>query len=219
MSETEKRKGLSVPALAWPLVALCLPLLWLGMNRPTSTGSAREGDLAYQLGEFQAVHEYELDRSQAAMLGTEDAIWRAYEDLEGGTAYLYCVFHREDWKSVHSPETCLLGSDMTLTGRAVARIEVGGRPVEAERLLLRKNQNGQPLVSWYVFLTKEGLMSGNYWDFVWFHVGRAFLRSTRPGALVRIDVEAADDAGLEMADRRAKALLERAIPEVLTILR
>ena len=203
---------------ALPLWLLAPVVLWLATHRPEAGRPAREGELPAVIAGHRHVGTFTLDEAQITMLGTDDAEWRTYEGPDGAKSYVIAVFHREDWKSIHPPLTCLLGSNMELIEEGEVPVRFNGGTVNAGRLLLQSRADGSPYLSLYVYLGQPDLVSGDYSEFFWFHAPKALVRRSSAGCLLRIDRPLGSFDQVGAADRELVQMLEDAIPRVGALL-
>lgn len=208
------------PALrhALPIWVFAPIVLWLATHRPEAGRPAREGDLPAVIAGHRHVGTFTLDEAQIAMLGTDDAEWRTYEGPDGAKSYLIAVFHREDWKSIHPPLTCLLGSNMELIEEGGVTARFRDSEVRAGRLLLQSRDDGTPYLSVFLYLGHPNLITGNYSEFFWFHAPRALLRRSSAGCLLRIDRPLTSFDEVDDAEAELVQMLEDSIPRIGALL-
>lgn len=188
------------------LVALwCLAPLLLALTtwRPEGGDRGRAARMPSQLAGFEAVHQYPLSASVLDMLGTPDAVWRRY-DRGDEQVFVIGVFHDENWKSVHPPETCLRGSNMEVVEEgAVPGVEGDG---EYGLLRMHALDRDQDYVSLYLFLAGADFATPGYWEFFAHHAPRALLRQSVSGCLLRVETWVGSD-GVEAATERCREVL------------
>lgn len=188
------------------LVALwCLAPLLLALTawRPEGGDRGRAGRMPNQLAGFEAVHQYPLSASVLDMLGTPDAVWRRY-DRGDEQVFVIGVFHDENWKSVHPPETCLRGSNMEVVEEgALPAVEGGG---EYGLLRMHALDRDQDYVSLYLFLAGADFATPGYWEFFAHHAPRALLRQSVSGCLLRVETWVGSD-GVAAATERCREVL------------
>lgn len=202
-----------IGAVLWPVcVALCL--LSFTRAEPALTGRARA--LPAALSVFRQRSLFEVTPRMHQLLGTDDAAWRTYEDEKGNALYVVAVFHGSNWKSVHPPHICLLGSDMDIVqeGGTDLASRAGDR---AGQILLRTRKAGRPYVSLFAYGAKD-LCTGSYLNFFLHHAPRALFRSSNDGFLLRVESYADGPGGFDAAEARCRALLENLVVEARKLL-
>ena len=186
---------------------IAAPLLCgLSLYRPFHGSAGRAAGLPASLPGFELVADHPLTRRQMELLGTEDATWRTYRDAAGHEVYLVAVFHEENWRSVHPPQICLEGSNMTIVEDSA--IELDGASVGRLRTVSR--DDGRGYLGLYVY-GAPGLWTGSYAEFAWHHAPRAVLRRSVRGCLLRVETWIGAD-GVEPAEARCRAFLRALAP-------
>ena len=194
---------------------LCAPaLLWLSTHRPFGASHGRAQRIPVRIGAFEQVHDYPLDAEALRMLDADDAVQRGYAS-DRGTVFLVAVFHGPDWKSVHPPDTCLEGSNMTPIEESSDTVTVGGEPVAVGRLLMHSRDENRDYLSLYAYVA-EDLVTGSYLSFFLHHAPRALVRVNGPGCLVRVETWVEDRAA---AEARCKSFLADLLPIIRADLR
>ena len=203
-------------ALLW---LLAVPLLWLSVYRPYTESQGRAAGLPTRVGRFVQTDEYPLPDRMHQLLGTDDAAWRQYTTDDGEPVFVVGVFHASNWKSVHPPHICLLGSDMTMLEDSEIELHdrESGQLGKAGSVLLRVRSNGRPYVSLYAYGAKD-LCTGSYVRFFMHHVPRALLRSSNDGFLLRVESYVDGPDGVEAAQVRCRELLSALVCEARSLL-
>jgi hypothetical protein len=202
-----------VAAWLWPL---CLCLCALSFTRAEPSVSGRARSLPTELAPFTAKSEREVTPRMHQLLGTDDAAWRNYEDEQGRKLFVVAVFHGSNWKSVHPPHICLLGSDMSIEqeGGTDLATRDGDR---AGQILLRTKKDGRAYVSLYAYGASD-LCTGSYLKFFLHHAPRALFRASNDGFLLRVEAYADGPGGFDAAEARCRALLEKLVVEARRLL-
>lgn len=204
MTATLKRHAIAL-WLAAPV------LLWLSTYRPEGGDKGRAARVPKELGGYSCVEEYPLTESVAAMLGTPDAVWRRYAD-DGGQVFVVAVFHDENWKSVHAPDTCLRGSNMDIVDEGTfVTGSLGGGDGEVGFLRMHALDENRDYLSLYVYIAAPDFVTGDYWSFFFHHAPRALLRQSVSGCLARVETWV-EDGDLEGAKARCQAVLADLVP-------
>lgn len=203
--------------LRWSLVVLwCASplLLWLSVYRPFTESAGRAQGLPQRLGGFVLVEDRDVTARHAELLGTDDAVWRVYRELETDAyVFLVAVFHQENWKSVHPPHICLEGTDMAIQRDDTFEVEFASG---ARQRVGRIVAHHRPLQTDYLSLYLYGagdLTTPSYAEFVMHHAPAALLRRPIRGFLLRVEtyVDAERPAAAQgVAERFLGALLPAA---------
>ncbi len=216
------RRG-AVHALVMWVVAP--PLLWLSVVRPHDESKERAARLPKQAGRYVADQEIEITDTMRQLLGTEDAAWWRYDPPDGGSpVFVVGVFHSANWKALHPPHTCLLGSHMEIVHDDLIEIPAdpgvaGGATIECGRLWMRSlDRGGRPYLCLFAYLAPPDLETGNYWRFVWHQAPRAILREDVSGALLRVETWVSD-GDKAAAEARCREVLRALVPAAEALLR
>lgn len=200
--------------LLWLIAPLCL---WLAIDRPRGAERRRAAELPQTLGPYAMVAESPITDELAEALGTRDAVLRTYRAPQG-QVFVYVVYHGANWKSVHAPDTCLRGDDMTLVEDGTATLALAAERFELGRLRLFSRRYRLEYLSQYAYLAPPRFATGSYLEFFLHHAPRALLRQDLTGALIRVETWVAED-GVAAADERCRAALQALVPAVFEQLR
>jgi EpsI family protein len=194
-------------------------LLLLSTYRPEGGDRGRARRVPLQLGGFAHSEEFPLTDSVIAMLGTPDAVWRRYTRA-GAEVFVVAVFHDENWKSVHAPDTCLRGSNMDIVDEGTISVPRGddAAPIQAGYLRMRVLDSGRDYLSLFVYVAASDFATGDYWSFFLHHAPRALLRQSVAGCLLRVETYVGDD-GLDAAKARCAEVLSELVPASQALLR
>lgn len=212
-SATVRTSASRVGAWLWPL---CIALCFLSFTRASPAVTGRAAALPSTLPEFHQRSVWEVTPRMHQLLGTDDATWRTYEDKNGNALYVVAVFHGSNWKSVHPPHICLLGSDMDIAqeGGTDLATKAGDR---AGQILLRTRKEGRAYVCLYAYGAQD-LCTGSYLNFFLHHAPRALFRTSNDGFLLRVEAYADGPGGFDAAELRCRSLLENLIVEARRLL-
>lgn len=197
----------------WPLG---IALFALSMTRAEAMRTGRAALLPADLSSFRQRSLWDVTPRMHQLLGTDDATWRTYADEQGNSLYVVAVFHGSNWKSVHPPHICLLGSDMEI-------VQEGGTDLvsragdRAGQILLRTRKEGRPYVSLYAYGAQD-LCTGSYLNFFLHHAPRALFRASNDGFLLRVESYADGKGGFDAAEARCRSLLENLVVEARRLL-
>lgn len=194
-------------------------LLWLSTYRPEGGDRGRARRVPLELGGFAHTEEFPLTDSVIAMLGTPDAVQRRYAK-DGAEVFVVAVFHDENWKSVHAPDTCLRGSNMDIVAEGTMSIPSGddAGPLEVGYLRMRALDSGRDYLSLFVYVAAPDFSTGDYWSFFMHHAPRALLRQSVAGCLLRVETWV-DEHGLEAAKARCSEVMAALVPASQALLR
>ena len=194
---------------AWILWLVAPVLLGLSLYRPfnVSLGFARQVPAA--LPGYSLWKEIELTPRQTELLGTQDAVWRTYRDQHGNYIFLVAVFCEDNWKSVHPPQICLKGSNMTIREDGAASYPADRGSVPVGRILAHSRSRDLDYLSLYVY-GAPGFVSSDYYSFLWHHAPSAMLRRPTRGFLLRVETFITD--GVPAAEERCRDFLLELLP-------
>ncbi len=191
-------------------------LLWLSATRPPGGDRGRARALPMTVGEFVAQADKPMAERDFELLGTTDAITREYLGPHG-RVFLIAVFHDENWKSVHAPDTCLRGSGMEVVESATTRLSTRAGEFEVGRYLMSRDASDRYL-SLFAYVAPLDFVSGSYWSFFFHHAPLALFRKSTAGCLLRVESWVGDD-GPEATERRCREFLGELLPLILERLR
>ncbi|MFO1052092.1 MAG: EpsI family protein [Planctomycetota bacterium] len=208
-----KRRLLPHAVLLWLLAPA---LFWLSVTRPPGGDRGRARALPMTIGQFVAQADKPMAERDFELLGTTDAITREYRGPDG-PVFLIAVFHDENWKSVHAPDTCLRGSGMEVVESSTLRLSTRAGDFEVGRYLMSKDVSDRYL-SLFAYVAPSDFVSGSYWSFFLHHAPLALFRESTAGCLLRVESWVADD-GLEATEHRCREFLAEVLPLILERLR
>lgn len=120
------------------------------------------------------------------LLGSNDFVWRRYQDAQGALINLVATFHDTNWKSIHAPRICIEGSNMDIETDDVIPAPWLADDANVSRIVARSRSNGVRYVTYSVFGGKDWL-TGRYLAFAWHHLPLALLRRNESGFLLRVE--------------------------------
>ena len=192
-------------------------LLWLAVDRPHGGDTHRAARLPERLGRFAIEVDRPITAELAETFGTGDAVWRRHSAADGFVDVVV-VYHDANWKSVHAPDTCLRGSNMTLVEDGPFETTIDGAARSVGRLRLESFEFAEDYLSLYAYVAPPDFVSGSYADFVWHHAPRALLRASLSGCLVRAETWI-DDGDIAAAEARCAEVLVAAVEHARGLLR
>jgi hypothetical protein len=179
--------------------------LVLSVYRPYAESRGRAAALPETVGPFRQVDSFPMTPRMHQLLGTDDACWRSYTEGDGDLLYVVALFHGNNWKSVHPPHICLLGSDMDMVADGATALDERGDE-QVGRIVTRTRSGGRIYLSLYAYGGRD-LCTGSYWRFFAHHVPRALFRASNDGFLLRVETFADGPGGLPAAEARCRMLL------------
>jgi hypothetical protein len=136
-----------------------------------------------------AAQEAELVRNLPRwreLLGTDDFVWRRYDDASGRSLWVVALFHDSNWKSVHPPRICIEGSNMDILRDDEAPFDELAPGCTAGRIVARSRSDGMEYVTMSLYGAADWA-AGGYGDFVLHHLPRALVRAPMSGFLLRVE--------------------------------
>ncbi len=137
-------------------------------------------------------------------LKLDDYLLSDYHNREGGMVNFYIAYYasQRSGASAHSPRSCIPGGGWLIkdhTVRAIDGVEINGKPLEVNRLLIKKGDSTQLVYYWF---QQRGRNITNEWLVKWYLLWDAMTRNRTDGALVRLTafIDPGDD--LAAADGR-----------------
>jgi hypothetical protein len=190
------------------------PLLWLALHRPHGEAANRAERLpaevaGYRLVPRTAAQEAELVRNLPRwreLLGTDDFVWRRYDDASGRSLWVVALFHDSNWKSVHPPRICIEGSNMDILRDDEAPFDELAPGCTAGRIVARSRSDGMEYVTMSLYGAADWA-AGGYGDFVLHHLPRALVRAPMSGFRLRVESAVLPGEQLDAAEARARGLL------------
>ncbi|MEQ1631555.1 MAG: exosortase/archaeosortase family protein [Planctomycetota bacterium] len=202
-----------IGAVLWPMA---LVILSLSLTKPEADRKGRAAAIPTSVAGFVQKEQFAMTPRMFQLLGTDDAMWRRYEDGAAQTVFVVAVFHGSNWKSIHPPHICLLGSDMDIVEEGQVELS-SGESDRAGRILLRTRRGGRPYLSLYAYGSRD-LCTAGYFEFFLHHAPRALIRSTNDGFLLRVETYADGEGGQAAADARCEALLSQLVRQARGLL-
>jgi EpsI family protein len=202
--------------LAITLWAAAPVLCFLQFYRPPDVGGSRAVSIASKVGEWQRKKTFALTDRMYSLLGTRDVLWCTYADASGAEVAFTAVFHAANWKSVHPPDVCIMGSGYTIESADAESVSLAGeqKPLRVGRIVA--SGEGGRLVSYFLFGTRD-FTTPSYISFFLHHVPSALLRSATEGFVLR--VECLEGSDPEAARARCLRFLVAVLPTVQEVMR
>jgi len=129
-----------------------------------------------------------LEENILDSLKTEDYIISDYQDDDDGLVNFYVAYYADQaaGSAAHSPRACIPGGGWLikdLSVRSLEGVEYNGKPIEVNRLLIKKGNYTQVVYYWF---QQRGRDITNEWLVKWFLFWDAMTRNRTDGALVRL---------------------------------
>jgi len=147
-------------------------------------------------------------------LKTEDYLMSDFVNPDGDAINLWVAYYADQaaGSAAHSPRACIPGGgwlikDLSL--REIESIKINGRPLEVNRLLIKKGEYTQ--VVYYWFKQRDRLIT-NEWAVKWFLFWDAMTRNRTDGALVRLTAFVMPGQNQADADKRLVEFAEEVVP-------
>ncbi len=201
---------------AWQL-SLFIPLIliggpagilsWVKAKEPNFRLAGRMPD---RLGVFDKLQDYPLSERWYALLGTRDVCWRRYKDRRSGAELiLTLVFHGNNWKSVHPPQTCLQASGFDLEKEGLRQLDNKGHEVT----FVEAKKKGESYLVAYLFGGRD-FETGSYLSFFLHNSPKALFRQSVRGYLLRADLPVVPGMNRQKAEQLLADFLRTALPIV-----
>jgi exosortase D (VPLPA-CTERM-specific) len=147
-------------------------------------------------------------------LAAEDYLMSDYANPENAMVNLWIAYYGDQaaGSTAHSPRSCIPGGGWLikdLTIRNINSIQINGRPLRVNRLLIKKGEYTQLVYYW--FKQRERNIT-NEWLLKWFLFWDAMTRNRTDGALVRLTALVQPGEDLEDADARLVEFATTVVP-------
>ena len=145
-----------------------------------------------------------LEENILNSLKTEDYIISDYVDENGDMVNFYVAYYADQaaGSAAHSPRACIPGGGWLikeLTVQGVDGIEVDGKPLMVNRLLIKKGEYTQVVYYWF---QQRGRNITNEWMMKWYLFWDSMTRNRTDGALVRLTAFVLPGQDMAVADER-----------------
>jgi exosortase D (VPLPA-CTERM-specific) len=155
-----------------------------------------------------------LEENILAALKTEDYIMSDYVKGSGDMVNFYVAYYGDQsaGSAAHSPRSCIPGGGWLIKDldvRTLDGIEMNGRPLEVNRLLIRKGNYSQVVYYWF---QQRGRDITNEWLVKWFLFWDAMTQNRTDGALVRLTAYVGPGEDPSVADERLVGFANEVIP-------
>jgi EpsI family protein len=164
--------------------------------------------LPARLGEWQAVHDAQLDKETLAELRADDYVSRTYVS-QGVAADLFVGFwaSQQQGDTIHSPMNCLPGAGWQPLSKERTKIDAGGTLIDANRYVVQKGLDKRLVLYWYQAHGRT--IASEYWS-KFYLVADAVRLHRSDAALVRVIMPAG--ANESEADQLGHAFVRALYP-------
>lgn len=145
-----------------------------------------------------------VEENILASLKTEDQLMADYKNEDNRLLNLWIAYYADQaaGSAAHSPRACIPGGgwlikDLSL--RPIEGIQVNGKPLEVNRLLIKKGDYTQIVYYWF---QQRGRNITSEWMVKWYLFWDAMTRSRTDGALVRLTILTQPGEDTAEADKR-----------------
>lgn len=193
-----------------PVVALAVLLgaatFAIPLIKPHAAELPSRAELAgfpMQVGEWRGVTG-QLEKIYLDALALDDYILVDYADKAGATVNLYVAYYNSQNKgrSAHSPRTCIPGGGWeieSLARRRVPGADLDGKPLDVNRLVIRKGSTAQLVYYWF---QQRGRIVTNEYAVKWYLLADSMTRGRTDGALVRLTATPGQGESMQSVDNR-----------------
>jgi exosortase D (VPLPA-CTERM-specific) len=157
-----------------------------------------------------------LEENILASLNTEDYIISDYKNEAGDGVNFYIAYYADQaaGSAAHSPRACIPGGGWLikdLSVRTIDNIQINGKPLKVNRLLIKKGDYTQVVYYWF---QQRGRDLTSEWMVKWYLFWDSMMRNRTDGALVRLTAVVSAGGDLAETDRRLAKFTEIAFPHL-----
>ncbi len=202
-----QRRPRQIHALSWLVPALLVGLLASSIYVQGKENVIPErrifAEFPLKMGDWKGKTGI-LEENILDSLKTEDYIISDYVNKDGDMVNFYVAYYADQaaGSAAHSPRACIPGGGWLikdLTVRRVDGIQVDGRPLMVNRLLIKKGDYTQVVYYWF---QQRGRDITNEWMVKWYLFWDSMTRNRTDGALVRITASVLPGQDAKVADER-----------------
>ncbi len=201
---------------AVPTVCVLVTGIIIGtFNERTEIIPERASFSAYplQLGEWAGRKDV-IEKQYLDELKLDDYIIANYSNPAGDAVNLYMAYYetQKSGAAAHSPKSCIPGGGWQIQASNtidLRGIEKEGKPLPANRLLIKKGEYGQLVYYW--FQQRNRIITNEYMV-KWYLFWDALTRNRTDGALVRLTTTVSPGEDISKADERLVKLASQAWP-------
>lgn len=152
-----------------------------------------------------------MDKKYRDILNFDDYIMADFSDRIHPPVNLYAAYYASQRKgsSIHSPRSCIPGGGWQIQSVTNQTLDVNGKPVETNRVLIQKGKTRQLVYYWF---DQRGRNLTNEYLVKWFLFWDAMTRNRTDGALVRYTTVISGAEKLDAAEQRLVKFMQKATP-------
>jgi len=155
-----------------------------------------------------------IEENILASLKTEDQLMADYKNADNSLINLWLAYYADQaaGSAAHSPRACIPGGGWLikdLSVRPIESIQVNGKPLEVNRLLIKKGDYTQIVYYWF---QQRGRDITNEWLVKWYLFWDAMTRNRTDGALVRLSALVSPGEDVADADKRLTGFANAVFP-------
>ena len=149
-------------------------------------------------------------------LKTEDYIISDYKNDSDNLVNFYVAYYADQaaGSAAHSPRACIPGGGWLikdLTVHTVDDVQLNGKPLRVNRLLIKKGEYTQVVYYWF---QQRGRDITNEWLVKWYLFWDAMTRNRTDGALVRLTAFVFPGEDVSVADKRLTDFARAVTPQL-----
>ena len=217
VSENIERRPRKIHALSW-----FIPVLLAGLVVSSIYVQGKENVIPERriFAEFPLKMDLwkgstgKLEENILSSLKTEDYIISDYVNEAGDMVNFYVAYYADQaaGSAAHSPRACIPGGGWLikeLTVREVDGVQVNGKPLMVNRLLIKKGNYTQVVYYWF---QQRGRNITNEWMVKWYLFQDSLTRNRTDGALVRLTAFVVPGQDVMVADERLTEFAKTVLP-------
>ncbi len=217
VSENIERRPRKIHALSW-----FIPVLLAGLVVSSIYVQGKENVIPERriFAEFPLKMDLwkgttgKLEENILNSLKTEDYIISDYVNEAGDMVNFYVAYYADQaaGSAAHSPRACIPGGGWLikeLTVREVDGVQVNGKPLMVNRLLIKKGNYTQVVYYWF---QQRGRNITNEWMVKWYLFQDSLTRNRTDGALVRLTAFVVPGQDVMVADERLTEFAKTVLP-------
>jgi exosortase D (VPLPA-CTERM-specific) len=152
-----------------------------------------------------------MEKKYRDLLNFDDYLMADFTDSINPPVNLYVAYYESQRKgsSIHSPRSCIPGGGWKIQSVTNKTLDVNGKPVETNRVLIQKGRTRQLVYYWF---DQRGRNLTNEYLVKWFLFWDALTQHRTDGALVRYTTVISNTEDLGSAENRLVKFMQTATP-------
>ncbi len=152
-----------------------------------------------------------MEKKYRDILNFDDYFMADFSDNINPPINLYVAYYESQRKgsSVHSPRSCIPGGGWQIQSVTNKTLEVNGKPIKTNRVLIQKGRNRQLVYYWF---DQRGRNLTNEYLVKWFLFWDALTRQRTDGALVRYTTMISAAEKMDSTEDRLVEFMQTATP-------